>query len=222
MKRERGVGRLLEHCFTAVIRYLDSDEIVWTDDILDDPGGQVGRRSDKDMVGVTLGRVMREGLPYLDSHLKLAFMAFNAGRSSDSQRISDHSLRALMSPVPHPESDAHILSNVDEEDAWDETTSDPGSSIFVHHLALTLHPAPHAFLRSITQYPTVALTSLDLSYSSLPKNIERMINVLPNGLRGLSLAGARITTEEKEWTRALTLIGRKLTVLKVRPRTNLS
>lgn len=211
----------MKYCFKAVIRYLDSDEIVWTDD----SAGSVGGGDSKvqgTVSNVTLGRAMREGLSYLDTHLKVGLMAFNSGRPSDVQRMSDQSLRALLSPVRTPDTEIKPSASDDEiaRDEWDDPSAGPDleTKTPVNHLAITLHPSPHTLLRSLTQSPLVTLTSLDLSYSTLPANMERLVNALPTGLRELSLAGVRVTADEKDWTRALGLLGRRLLVLKVRER----
>ena len=208
----------MEYCFKAVIRYLDSDEVVWTDPHVE---GLVegGPKSRDKVTHVTLGRAMREGLPYLDTHLKVALVAYNSGRPSDSLRMSDQSLRALLlSPGVAPASEGTISTPNDEGAEWDDPRldSDLERTTLIHHLAITLHPTPHALLRSLTQSPLIVLKSLDLSYSTLPENLERFVNALPTGIRELGLAGVRSAADEKDWARALGLLGKRLLVLKVR------
>lgn len=221
--RTNGAGRLMEYVFKAVIRDLDSNEIVRIE-YPSEPVGGTEMKSQGIVLDVSLGRAIREEiLPHFDSHLRDAMMAFNSGRPSDKQRMSDQSLRALLSPAKSLDTDLDAENSTaspeiqTDTDEWDDPS--PGRELetieLVHHLAITLHPSPHTLLRCIAHSPLVALTSLDLSYSTLPSHVDRLVNALPIGLRELSLAGVRITADEKDWTRALGLLGRRLLVLKV-------
>ena len=221
--REHGAGRLMEYVFKAVIRDLDSNEIVRIEYPSEAVGGSEMKSEEiVSDVDVSLGKAIREEiLPYFDPHIRQAMMTFNSGRPSDQPRMSDQSLRALLSPAKHidsdPEPDKSTVDPGSDTDEWDDPAlgRDLERVELVHHLAITLHPSPHALLRSITQSPLIALTSLDLSYSTLPQHLERLVNALPTGLRELSLAGVRMTADVKEWARALGLLGRRLLVLKV-------
>lgn len=160
---------------------------------------------------------MREGLLYLDTHLKIALLGFSSSRATGDGRLSDRSIRGLLLPPPTIDT---ILSapSGEEEETWDDPsdmTVDRAS--LIHHLGPTAHPSPHIFLRNITTLPLAALTSLDLAYSVVPKEAERLVNALPVGLRELGLVGVRCEADEKGWTRFLVMLGRKLIVLKVSP-----
>lgn len=191
------IPRLVDHCFRAVLRYLDSEDVVWT--------------YEDSQSRVTLGRLLRDNVPYLDQHLRMGILAAHATRTSP--RLSDRSIRSLLAPAQEIASNdkgddrAEIVS---QEDEWDDTAS----SEVVHHLGITLHPSPHALLRSIILLPTLALTSLNLAYSTIPRNLEKLISPLPTGLRELGLAGVKCASE-LDWSRFLGSLGRRLIVLRV-------
>lgn len=197
----------MEYCFAAVIRYLNSDEIVWSPAQDGEMEAVLGK--EKQAV-VTLGRAMWEGLPYLESHLKIALLGYSSSRPTSTSRLSDRSIRSLLLPPPsEPQA-----SSLDEE--WDDlTTPALDRTTLIHHLALTIHPAPHVILRNVTSLPLAALTSLDLAYSVILKETDKLVNALPIGLRELGLVGVRSQADEEEWTRFLVMVGRKLIVLKV-------
>lgn len=203
----RGVKKLSELCFDAITRDLQSDQPL----ALDVETGTT----------TTLGRAMRDGLAYLDPHLKLAFGGYDSCRPTGAQRMGDKAFIALLRPAPayHDEDPSSPAAAAGEDGyGWDER-EDPTTMTLVHHLALTLHPSPQPLLRQLNQLPTIALTSLDLAYCNLPRNADKWISALPVGLRELGLVGVRIGpgAEDKDWNRALTQLGRKLLVLKVRP-----
>jgi hypothetical protein len=194
-----GTPRLVDHCFRAVIRYLDSEEVVWTDE--------------DTQSRITLGRVMRDSMPFLDHHLKMGILRAHAGRISP--RLSDRSIRSILAPASNETegstSAPTTMSDGTQDDEWDDS---PASEL-VHHLGIALHPTPHILLRSINQFPSVALTSLDLAYSTIPRNLDRLITALPTGLRELGLVGIKCT-DEQDFIRLLGSLGRRLMVLRVR------
>lgn len=157
---------------------------------------------------------MRDSMPYLDHHLKNGILRGHASRISP--RLSDRSIRSILAPASN-ETEGSVsapatMSDGTQDDEWDDS---PASEL-IHHLGIALHPTPHILLRSINQLPSVALTSLDLAYSTIPRNLDRLITALPTGLRELGLAGIRCT-DEQEFIRLLGSLGRRLMVLRVRP-----
>lgn len=196
-----GSERLVVHCLRAVLRYLNSEEV------LDD--------TDEDEERVFLGDVMRDQAAYLDSHLKSGLLEQSSFMPvSGRHRMSDKSIRAILTSPQDTERQTHEWEDDTEGMDWGGT--DPT----MHHLPLIQHPAPTAILRHLPSLSALSLTSLNLAYSTLA-DLDRLVTVLPVGLRELSLRGVRMKGGEMRladgdaWRRALGAMGRKLIVLTV-------
>ena len=158
---------------------------------------------------VYLNDLLREQLPYLENHLKAALLSLSSFQVPPSPRLSDKSLKSL------------LLSSIDappvEEDhtTWDT----PSADTTLRHLPLTLHASPHTLLRQLPSFSALSLTSLNLAYSTLHPDLERLVTVLPSTLRELGLAGVRVggtkSLNVEGWRRALGMLARKLIVLRV-------
>lgn len=105
---------------------------------------------------------------------------------------------------------------IEEADDWEEAEIE---SPELHHLPATAHPAPTSFLREVSTYSALALTSLNLAFSHIA-DLERLVGVLPPALRELGLAGCRFKQGPEELKRGWAVLGRKLLVLQVRTAEN--
>ncbi|WVQ95700.1 hypothetical protein IAU59_002799 [Kwoniella sp. CBS 9459] len=193
----------------------------------------------------TLGRLLREQVPYLTAQLKSALLRqASLLPSSNPSRLSDRSILAILSdPPPDNQAEEHLHSlenhcstRTDGISAYGESDSDDwdapdtlDSSVLISDLPLTLHTSPHTILRQIPI--TGSITSLNLAYSALHPDLERLVAVLPPGLRELGLVGVKFGGEGKLTTRraangrgaldedalrkAFGSLGRKLIVLKM-------
>lgn len=194
-----GTGRLVEHCLRAVLEFLENEALI----------------SAADEEESKLCDLMREQVGYLDSHLKEGLLrASSLLLPGDPRRLSDISTRAILARqdadgVGQTEGDGDESSALD----WD----DPTSSL-ISHLPLTVHPGPVSLLRELKHSPSLALTSLNLAYSTV-SSLDLLVKALPVGLRELSFCGLRIKGENKlsehDANRALGVLSLKLIVLKV-------
>ena len=196
-----GADRLLEHCLRAVLGYLESEIVI----------------SDLNEPAVRLGDVMREQAGFLDTHIIEGLMRLSSLLPlSDPRRLTDHSMRALLGR-PESESNEGWDGNT-EDDAYTKSDWDEPSSSLISHLPLTLHPAPISMLRQLNHLPSLALTSLNLAYSTI-SNLDVLVRSLPVALRELSLCGMRMKSgtslSDHDVNRALGVLALKLIVLKV-------
>lgn len=198
-----GAPRLTEICFKTILHALASHTLL-------ESGGDADE--------AVLGDVMRDQVGYLDPHLKAGLLETGSLLLADNPaRLSDKSIRSILS-----DPDAH------REDCWEQVTvgsdeiewDDAGATL--HHLPLTVHPSPTMLLRQVPTFPLLALSSLNLAYSTL-HDLDRFVAVLPSSLRELSLCGVKLKGGEgalfdgDAWRRALCAMGRKLIVLTVSP-----
>jgi hypothetical protein len=185
-----GVPRLLDCCYRAIIRNLDNDVLYW-----DEEKGEHW----------SIGGDLRDQIPDLPPHSKAGILANHA--SHPKPRLSDKSLKALHLLPEHTTRPSNVTS-------WDEEDL-PSPKEMVHHLSITLHPHPHRVLRIVNNHlPAVALTSINLAYSFIPADIEKMVRVLPTGLKELGLVGVRSLNVE-DLTHALEVLAKRFMVLEV-------
>ncbi|OCF33613.1 hypothetical protein I316_04686 [Kwoniella heveanensis BCC8398] len=253
---------LVEFCFRVVLKHLEDETVVYDpeDDrahLACEPEISPSRvredREEQKNAVYTLGRVLREQVAYLTTQLKSALLRqASLLPSSDPSRLSDRSILAILSDSPpdlsdesvnHPSSDRTIegdeFSGPEESqtnglngdgDEWDSPDALDGS-ILIADLPLTLHSSPHSILRQIPI--TSSVTSLNLAYSTLHPDLERLVAVLPPGLRELGLVGVGFgavvgksstsrskggkgsEVDEDALRRAFGSLGRKLIVLKM-------
>ncbi|WVR08477.1 hypothetical protein IAU60_005532 [Kwoniella sp. DSM 27419] len=208
---------LMEHCFSVVLRYLDDETIIYS---LDGEDGVALDLADPEHSTYTLGRLLREQVPYLSTNLKAALINVAATRPTSEPRLSDRSLLAVLAePPPEPDlsaDDSSVGRTEHDEIDWDAQET----STLITHLPLTLHPSPHTLIRRIPFAPS--LTSLNLAYSTIPSDMERLVAVLPPGLRELSLAGTKVASKggssglqgDEGLRRGLAALGRKMIVLR--------
>ena len=186
----QGVHPLSHYIYRSVIPYLDCPDVYWID---------------QDGTETTYGQFYRNDVPGYDEKFKIGLLGNHS--SHPTPRLSDRSVKAILSP---PDTDhGPPVKSASEEDDWD---TGPLTER-IHHLGITLHPDPYRLLRSINPLPTVALTSLDLAYSTIPQ-VEKLVEALPRGLKELGLVGVRCSSEG-EFTRMLGLLGKRLTLLHV-------
>jgi hypothetical protein len=186
----QGVQPLAHYIYQSVIQYLDCPDVYWIDE---------------DGTTTTYGQFYRNDVRGYDEKFKMGILANHSSHSTP--RLSDRSIKAILSP---PDINHHPpVRSESEEDDWD---TGPLTER-IHHLGITLHPDPYRLLKSINPLPTVALTSLDLAYSSIPQ-VEKLVDALPRGLRELGMVGVRCTSEG-EFTRMLGLLGKRLILLHV-------
>ncbi|WWC65405.1 uncharacterized protein I303_108023 [Kwoniella dejecticola CBS 10117] len=196
---------LVKFCFMAVLRHLEDERVIYTPDE-DGLGGE----------GIyTLGRLLREQIPYLSSPLKSAFLDIASTLPSNyPHRLSDRAFLAILSETPaeehHVESQSSDTSTVND---WDIP---PISDTAISHLPITLHPSPHQLLSRISELNSI--TSLNLAYSTLPSDMDKLVSVLPAGLRELGLVGIRFggkTVDDLNLRRGFSALSRKLIVLRM-------
>jgi len=186
----QGVHPLSHYIYRSVIPYLDCSDVYWIDE---------------DGTTITYGQFYRNDVRGYDEKFKIGLLGNHS--SHPTPRLSDRSVKAILSP---PDTDhGPPVESASEEDDWD---TGPLTER-IHHLGITLHPDPYRLLRSINPLPTVALTSLDLAYSTIPQ-VEKLVEALPRGLKELGLVGVRCSSEG-EFTRMLGLLGKRLTLLHV-------
>jgi len=188
----QGVHPLSHYIYRSVIPYLDCPDVYWTEE---------------DGTTTTYGQFYRNDVRGYDEKFKIGILENHS--SHPTPRLSDRSVKAILSP---PDTTHHpAAKSATEEDDWD---TGPLTER-IHHLGITLHPDPYRLLRSINPLLTVALTSLNLAYSTIPQ-VEKLVEALPRGLKELSVVGVRCTSEG-EFTRMLGLLGKRLTLLNVGP-----
>ena len=207
-----GASRLVEYCFRAVLEYLNSPELVIAESVI---------AESEDDEECSLGSIMCEQVGYLEPHLKSGLLEIGSTLPPmHPGRLSDTSLKAILS---RPGQKYEDIEPPDQED-WEEETmsSAPDAGPSLHHLPLTIHDAPANLLRHIPHLSAISLTSLNLAYSKV-SDLDRLVHVLPPGLRDLSFRGVLVrggdhTAMEREaWRRGLSALGRKLIVLRVSP-----
>ena len=214
----RGVIRLVEHCLYTALRFLNDDHVIHLAQDQKEGRGCAAREVQGSVW--TCGEVLREQTAYLESPLKAMLLQMSSTQPENSPlRLADASLRAILGS--HVSVSNHRFSHTDE---WDRSSanSEEGcetADTTLQYLPLTLHPSPQTFLRLLPSFLSLSLTSLNLAYSSLPVELEKLVTVLPPGLRELGLVGVRFTRERpggsEDWRRGLGLLGRKLIVLRV-------
>ncbi|OCF58445.1 hypothetical protein L486_04478 [Kwoniella mangroviensis CBS 10435] len=209
---------LVEHCLRTVLRYLEDDQ-----PILYSP--EEGN-SDEPEESYTLGEILREQIPYLSLHLRSSLLHTASLLPSTSQhRLSDKSILAISSDPPPDRPGLTFGDGLRESDKqnqddgigigndWDAPSiSEPTLT----HLSLTLHSSPQSILPRIPNLSSI--TSLNLGYSTLPSDLDRLVSVLPAGLRELSLVGTTFggkVISEDGLRRGFGTLGRKLIVLKI-------
>ena len=229
---------LVEYCLRTVLRYLNDHSLVTDATYLDDPQGDTG--------AWTIGALLAEQVPYLDTHLKVQLLDCHALLPEGSpHRLTDQNIMMVLSAsqedsweegadadaireesVDEDESNAleeHVVPDEDHLDTAPETPSSdwdhPSVATSIRHLLLTLHPSPISLLRRIKTLHSTSLTSLNLAYSTIT-DLERLVGVLPVGLRELGLCGIRVGRAEHKqqaieaWRRGLSALSRKMIVLK--------
>jgi len=210
----QGSIRLVENCLLTVLHYLNDEEFVHPSEPV-----EMGE-SEAYSHGWTRGELMREQVAYLESPLKLALLETSSLQPEGSFLwLSEASLKAVLGY-----SDDQQFHPDDRADGWDRSSSKSADSwetadTTLHHLPLTLHPSPHIFLRKLPALHSLLLTSLNLAYSTVPIELEKLVNVLPAGLREFGMAGLRVARSknggQEDWRRGLGLLARKLIVLRV-------
>jgi hypothetical protein len=186
----QGVQPLSHYIYRSVIHYLDCSDVYWIDE---------------DGTTTTYGQFYRNDVRGYDEKFKMGILSNHSSHSTP--RLSDRSVKAILSP-PDTSNNSPMRS-VEEEDSWD---TGPLTER-IHHLGITLHPDPYRLLKSINPLPTVALTYLDLAYSTIPQ-VEKLVDALPRGLKELGMVGVKCTSEG-EFTRMLGLLAKRLTLLHV-------
>lgn len=212
-----GLPSLVDMCLQLTLRLLRDESVVW------DP--EVDGDGDEEDRTVTMREAVLAGACELDLHLRAGLLSSSALLPSNSPlRLADGDIRALLeyevphAPQPPPFQSSPAAESAEEDDEWDTDTL-PRPTL--HHLPLMLHPAPLRLLRDVPRLSALALTSLDLAFASLPP-LERLVTVLPPGLRALGLAGVRAAPKSKAggesydaWERGLGALARKMIVLQV-------
>jgi hypothetical protein len=186
----QGAQPLSHYIYRSVMQYLDCPDVYWIDE---------------DGTTTTYGQFYRNDVRGYDEKFKIGLLENHS--SHPTPRLSDRSVKAILSP-PETNHQPPVRSG-NEEDDWD---TGPLTER-IHHLGITLHSDPYRLLKSINPLPTVALTSLDLAYSTIPQ-VEKLVDALPRGLKELGMVGVRCTSEG-EFTRMLGLLGKRLILLHV-------
>ncbi|WWC92116.1 uncharacterized protein L201_007070 [Kwoniella dendrophila CBS 6074] len=200
-----GVSTLVEYCFKTVLRYLEDEEIIYASN-LDENGiseiDEMNHQAGSEEI-YTLGELLREQIPYLSTHMKSSLLnTASLLPSSSNHRLSDQSFLSILSDPPPPDSHPY-LDNVDDlakdnqseeslDGDWDNPiTSEP----IISHIPITIHFSPQTVLNRIQSLNSII--SLNLSYSTLPLDLDKLVSVLPAGLRELSLVGIHINSSSK-------------------------
>lgn len=196
----------MEHCLSAVLRYLNDERMI----TLEEDGPRCA-----------LAEVMREQVKYLPDHLKPELLAMGSIMpEGHSSRMSDHSLAAVLTAVDWSEEE--IEDGYNQDDSEDNTSQSRQSwevgeeAPSVHHLPLMLHPSPITFLRKLPSFTALSMTSINLSYSTI-SDLEKLVSLLPVSLRELSLCSVQIKGDNRHeiWRRGMAAIGRRFLVLRV-------
>lgn len=204
-----GVGppSLVDVCLELSLRLLRDETVVWEPEQGEEEGP------------VTMREAVLAGACELDLHLRAALLSTSALLPPPSAlRLADGDIRALLEYEVPGETQP---SQPEDEDEWD---TDAAPRPMLHHMPLTAHPAPLRLLRDVPRLSALALTSLDLAFAALPP-LERVVAVLPAGLRALGLAGVRAAPRARGvgtggagyegWERGLGALARKMIVLQV-------
>lgn len=167
---------------------------------------------------------MREQVVFLETHLKVALLDIASMLpEGHGSRLSDRSFKSILSIPDEMEDKEDLVAERDDNDSplsssssgWD--TVPATRSIIINHLPLTLHSSPTVLLRQILNFPSVSLLSLNLAYSTI--DLERIVPLLPAGLRELGLCGVRpslkIRDLSENWRRGLSMLARKHILLTV-------
>ncbi|KAL1409892.1 hypothetical protein Q8F55_003891 [Vanrija albida] len=162
---------------------------------------------------MTLGEAVLETTRELDLRFRdLLIRRAALLPQGDPLRLSDRQIRGLLEYDPGVRGGRRPDPG-EEDDDWDS----PENGDMITHLALTAHPSPIPLLRDVPRLQALALTSLDLAYCTLPADLDRLVTVLPSGLRALGLRGVRAPTSPdvmKLWPHGMGSLGRKLVVLR--------
>jgi hypothetical protein len=214
-----GAMSLVDYCLKLTLRYLE-DEYAYDDmdETVDLPEDNVDEAT---RTQITFGDVLKAEMPWMEAHLKTRLLYLHSLEIEDGPlRLSDDSLKHLLGyHLPVDETDSAQLAPSPGED-WEEASDHPDLARppSVDHLPLTLHPSPLTLLRLVPQLQALALTSLNLAYSTIP-DLDKLVGAMPASLRALGLVGIRLTGKkfvgEAEWRLSLGILGRKLTVLRV-------
>jgi hypothetical protein len=188
----KGVQRLLHYVYRSVIEYLDCPDIYWIDE---------------DGTSETYSQVLRNRVEDYREDFKIGLLANHS--SHPTPRLSGQSIQAILRPPRDTYNPTDSLTSSDDDIDWD---SGPLTER-IHHLGMTLHPDPCRLLRSVNLLPTIALTSLDLAYSTIP-HVDKLVTALPTGIKELGLVGVRYPSEA-EFVRMLGLLGKKMMLLHV-------
>lgn len=196
----RGASSLVDACVSVILRSMRDSTVV------DEEDGQV----------VTMGDAMLAGACQLDIRLRGRVLRDSALLlPDDSNRLGDKHVRALLDYDRRPKSSA---TGQDQDWDWD-WDAEQGGSETLHTLSLTCHPNPVPLLRDVPRFSALTLTTLNLAFSTLPADLDRLVNVLPAGLRSLGLAGAQLPKEMPNgylsWVLGLGNLARKMLVLQV-------
>ena len=200
-----GASSLVDETLRAILAHLNTDEVIEVE------------VEDGTVVSIQLADLMRDHLPQLDTHLKARLLQLSSVLPEGAtSRLSDKATKLLLHTSSELTRDIDIPDHEAELDL-DDPLWDSHSFPTLHHLPLTLHPSPHALLRQLPVFSAVTLTSLNLAYSTLHPDLERLVTVLPSSLRELGLAGVRVkgSMSVEGWRRGLGILGRKLIVLRV-------
>jgi hypothetical protein len=201
--------RLSEYCLHAILRYLDDPTPL----------------DDETNPACTVGWAMREQVVFLETHLKVALLdVASMLHEGHPSRLSDRSIRAILA-TPRDSEDAEDQPDDEDGKASPPSSTSSGWDIIpetqptvINHLPLTLHPSTTILLRQVLTFPSLSLLSLNLAYSTI--DFEKVVTLLPAGLRELGLCGVRPNLKVRDlsenWRRGLSMLGRKCILLTVR------
>lgn len=218
-----GARRLVEQCLYAVLKHLrDTTPIHLGDDDFDSPidSSELGDAAGESSTTVPLGSLLEDNLGFLEPHIKLSLLLLSSVQPEQSPlRLSDSAIRSVLTVPPAELPDqldpldepTEADGSTDAEDDWEDAII---AAPELHHLPLTAHPSPVSFLKAVPSLTGLALTSLNLAFSSIA-DLERLAQVLPGGLRELSLAGCRFKQGREDLKRGLAVLGRRLLVLQM-------
>ncbi|WWC72434.1 uncharacterized protein I206_106396 [Kwoniella pini CBS 10737] len=209
---------LVENCFKTILKHLKDDQIIYI--------------SEDEKEIYTLSKLLKEQIPFLSIHLKSYLLNISSNLPSNHPyRLNDDSFLAILNnPIINDKKNLNNNhSNLLNEIDWDNNPliSEP----IINHLSITLNSLPFNLLFKINNnynnynYNLNSIISLNLSYSILPFNSEKFINILPFGLKELSLVGIKIdyknnhknndNLNEDNIRRNFNLLGKRLIVLQI-------
>ena len=243
----QGSQRLTVVCQHLILRLLHDQTPIDPHDAVHEPAfegnerGTVAEAPSQGLsYGVTMAQAVLEQLPYFEPQVKLALLDLSASLPQDDQlRLNDACTRALLSDPPAFDPTSGNTATPDDWDNTDYPTPETLPLVSrpeIRHLHLTLAPSSTLLnlLRDIHRAPSifrsVSLVSLNLAYSCV-RDLERLVDILPPGLRELGLVGVRVGTDrgtgferrsggvdgDESVKRGLGALGRKMLVLKVSP-----